>query len=78
MPTSHKLQTKSNFAQQMMQILSRPVGALGCKAPPDFGRSIYHMYTGGGEDIMYPPCLLLAPPLQLFRPSYGPAVSMTS
>ena len=41
MPTSHKLQTKSNFAQQMMQILSRPVGAGGAAgAPPDFNRSV--------------------------------------
>ena len=67
MPTSHKLQTKSNFAQQMMQILRRPVGASECKAPPDFGRKTictHHIAT--------------IPPPPIFRPSYGPTVSMTA
>ena len=56
-------------------ILCRAVGAGGSTggvgmAPPDFGRSVNPILTGGAQII--PETLLLA--LQIFRPSNGPAV----
>ena len=52
---------------------SRPVGAGGIMAPPDFGRSVNPNSRGGG--ILCPPNYYLTS--RIFRPSYGTAAKGT-